>query len=146
MVMCMPRPKRMKKYIVIGISIIIWMIPFYIYYKYNPTMPNWAVKCGFHELTSLNCPGCGGQRAIHALLHGHILEALRYNFIYVIGIPFFMYLYFYAINEYILKNRKQKNNFIFTAKFGFGFAIFIVTFFILRNIPIFPFTYLSPPI
>ncbi len=35
--------------------------------------------CTFHKLTGLYCPGCGGQRALHALLHGRIMEALRLN-------------------------------------------------------------------
>ncbi len=35
--------------------------------------------CPFHEITGLHCPGCGGQRALYALLHGQVVEALSLN-------------------------------------------------------------------
>ena len=50
-----------------------------------------AVKCGLfqfigpippctlHSLTGYYCPGCGGTRAIMALLHGHPLRSLYYH-------------------------------------------------------------------
>lgn len=44
-------------------------------------------KCLFHELTGLECPGCGSQRMLHALLHGNIIEAWHYNALFVAMIP-----------------------------------------------------------
>lgn len=44
-------------------------------------------KCPFHALTGLQCPGCGSQRAIHALLHGQIAKAIGYNGLLVASIP-----------------------------------------------------------
>lgn len=35
--------------------------------------------CAFHSMIGLYCPGCGGTRAVHALLHGRLLESLRYH-------------------------------------------------------------------
>lgn len=35
--------------------------------------------CIFHEITGLYCPGCGGTRAVKALLKGHIIISFVYN-------------------------------------------------------------------
>ena len=44
----------------------------------------WMPLCPVHALTGLSCPGCGSQRALHALLDGEPLKAWGYNYI----IPF----------------------------------------------------------
>lgn len=36
-------------------------------------------RCVMKRLTGFDCPGCGSQRALHALLDGHPLEAWSYN-------------------------------------------------------------------
>ena len=41
----------------------------------SPYMPHCMLKI----LTGYDCPGCGAQRSLHALLHGHVGEAWRYN-------------------------------------------------------------------
>ncbi|MCM1107306.1 MAG: DUF2752 domain-containing protein [Blautia sp.] len=35
--------------------------------------------CMIHSLTGLYCPGCGGTRAVTALLQGHLLKSLFYH-------------------------------------------------------------------
>jgi hypothetical protein len=45
----------------------------------DPATSSAYLPCTFHWLTGLHCPGCGGQRALHALLHGHLLDAMRFN-------------------------------------------------------------------
>jgi hypothetical protein len=35
--------------------------------------------CPWRTLLGLQCPGCGGTRAIAALLHGDVIEAFRHN-------------------------------------------------------------------
>ncbi len=45
---------------------------------YDPTQYP-APRCMFKALTGYQCPGCGTQRAVHALLHGHPGQAWTYN-------------------------------------------------------------------
>ncbi|HIY22933.1 MAG TPA: DUF2752 domain-containing protein [Candidatus Brachybacterium merdigallinarum] len=43
--------------------------------------------CIVNHLTGLDCPGCGGVRAVHALLAGDLLMALRSNVLIVGALP-----------------------------------------------------------
>jgi len=38
-----------------------------------------SIPCWFHALTGVDCPFCGGSRALGALLHGDLAGALRFN-------------------------------------------------------------------
>ncbi len=49
--------------------------------------------CVLHNLTGYYCPGCGGTRAIHALLHGHIVRSFFYHPIVVYTAVFFRLVY-----------------------------------------------------
>ena len=43
--------------------------------------------CLFNHLTGLECPGCGAIRAVHALLAGDPLLALRNNVLITLAVP-----------------------------------------------------------
>jgi hypothetical protein len=43
--------------------------------------------CLVHQLTGLDCPGCGAIRAVHSLLAGDLLMALRSNLLITLAIP-----------------------------------------------------------
>lgn len=59
-----------------------------IYYNYNPSKYLIMPKCPVKVLTTLDCPGCGFQRALHATLHGHFGEAIHYNLFLLVAVPF----------------------------------------------------------
>ena len=50
-----------------------------VLYRYDPARVRFYPVCVFHALTGLQCPGCGGTRAIHHLLHGDVAGAFRLN-------------------------------------------------------------------
>lgn len=49
--------------------------------------------CAVYHLTGLHCPGCGASRAVHALLDGDLLLALRNNVLVVTALPLVAALY-----------------------------------------------------
>lgn len=64
-----------------------------IYGLFDPAKYAFFPKCPFRMLTGgLRCPGCGSQRAIHALLHLDIKDAFLYNPMVIISIPFLILL------------------------------------------------------
>jgi len=44
-------------------------------------------RCLFHQTTGLLCPGCGSLRAMHQLLHGHLVAAVHLNALLVLSLP-----------------------------------------------------------
>jgi hypothetical protein len=58
-----------------------------VLYFFNPSTNGFYPVCRFHQLTGLNCPGCGATRACHALLHGDLSAALRDNALFVLSLP-----------------------------------------------------------
>ncbi|MBB2912912.1 hypothetical protein FHS43_004207 [Streptosporangium becharense] len=53
----------------------------------DPNEPGHYPTCPFLMLTGLYCPGCGGLRAVHALVHGDPAAALGLNPVVVVMIP-----------------------------------------------------------
>ncbi|MCV7279392.1 DUF2752 domain-containing protein [Mycolicibacterium flavescens] len=43
--------------------------------------------CPFHAMTGLYCPGCGGLRMTHDLLHGDLAAAVVDNAFLLVGLP-----------------------------------------------------------
>ena len=59
-----------------------------LYYRVDPTQAAWMPRCPFHLLTGLQCPACGNQRALHALLNGHLADAFAFNPFFLLSLPY----------------------------------------------------------
>lgn len=57
-------------------------------YLFDPARSVLAPKCPFKLLTGWDCPGCGFQRFLHALLHGRLREAMHYNYFLLYALPY----------------------------------------------------------
>jgi hypothetical protein len=98
--------------------------------------------CMFHLLTGLYCAGCGSTRAIHYFLHGRIVKAFSYNpLVVILLVP----LGFFVLNHlrFVLWGKKWRIPEIKT-KYIWLLIIIIFLYWILRNIPHYPFTLLAP--
>lgn len=49
------------------------------------------VPCVFHDVFHMYCPGCGGTRALFALLHGNLLESIWCNPAILLGALLVLY-------------------------------------------------------
>jgi len=77
----------MRRALVIILVIVAAMVLGTIYFAVDPSSSSLFPRCTFLSLTGYKCPGCGSQRAIHALLHGDIVGAFKYNALLLIAIP-----------------------------------------------------------
>jgi hypothetical protein len=111
---------------------------------FNPSTPGegFYPACPFHTMTGLNCPGCGITRGLHQLTHGHVLTALNYNALMVLFVPLLGYI---LVSQALVAVRGKGLPMFFT-KPVYVRALFwtLMTFWILRNIPVYPLTLLSP--
>ena len=53
----------------------------------DPARASLLPACRFHEVTGLQCPGCGMTRATHHLLNGRVGQAFYFNALYIVTLP-----------------------------------------------------------
>ena len=58
-----------------------------VLFWFDPRQYHFYPVCFFHKTTGLLCPGCGGLRALHQLLHGHLETAFRFNPVLAASLP-----------------------------------------------------------
>jgi len=56
--------------------------------RFPPAQYSFYPRCPVHDLLGLQCPGCGATRAIAAVLRGHFAEALHFNALATLLLPF----------------------------------------------------------
>ncbi|MGA9451985.1 MAG: DUF2752 domain-containing protein [Verrucomicrobiia bacterium] len=110
-----------------------------VLFFFNPGTHGFYPVCLFHELTGLNCPGCGGTRAAYQLLHGHLLLALRDNALFILTVAALTLRGLWFIARRI---RHQPATLAVPPKTLWAFLVVAVVFSVLRNLP--AFSFLSP--
>lgn len=90
----------------------------------------WGLPCLFRTATGYSCPGCGAQRALHSLMHGHFLEAIRYNYFLPCVAVF---LFVFQCLSYFEKGRFLRNR-LSTPPAVLVYVLITLSWAILRNI------------
>ncbi|MBO4663273.1 MAG: DUF2752 domain-containing protein [Bacteroidaceae bacterium] len=102
-------------------------------YYLDPVEYVFMPKCPFKLITGLDCPGCGFQRAMHALLHGHVVQAIKFNLFLVFSVPYLLALivcYYFLTGE---RSRKTLS-FLEGKTMAFTYIILYFVWFVVRNI------------
>ncbi|MBC8083092.1 MAG: DUF2752 domain-containing protein, partial [Hymenobacter sp.] len=104
-----------------------------LYFRLDPARYPFP-RCPVHWLTGLHCPGCGTQRAVHALLRGHVGQAIGFNLLAALCTPV---LVFGAVDELRgqLSGRPRRGSFLYRPWFGWGVVGCTLVFAVLRNLP-----------
>lgn len=58
-----------------------------VLYLFPPAQYSFYPRCPIYSATHLLCPGCGGTRAVHELLHLNLTGALHYNALLTLLVP-----------------------------------------------------------
>jgi hypothetical protein len=97
-------------------------------------------------MTGIYCAGCGATRALHALLHGRVLNALHDNALFISALPLIVFL----VGSYVVTAWREKTwpkkdiDPRRLAIWGVGSMLAMLTFMALRNMPGAAFDWLRP--
>lgn len=95
-----------------------------------PNLPD--TECTVHKFLGLYCPGCGGTRAVIALLHGELLKSAWYH-------PFVMYtvlMYAWFMISHTLEKLHVPliKGMLFKTWIMYGMLVMIGLNFVLKNV------------
>ncbi|HQX55291.1 MAG TPA: DUF2752 domain-containing protein [Pyrinomonadaceae bacterium] len=109
---------------------------------FDPTKISVLPICPLFSVTGIACPGCGLTRGFHALFHGDIISAIDFNLL----VPVWAVIFAYVVLSLSLLSIRGRGlrMWVTDPKFLWGFLIVLVIFGILRNIPVYPLTFLFP--
>lgn len=110
-------------------------------YRFDPAQYGFYPRCQFHAMTGLQCPGCGGLRAVHALLHGHVVEAFRLNALFVVALP--VALAFVGWRS-LSRPREVSSPQKFSMAWVWVFVAVVTAFAVVRNLPGVSFAWATP--
>jgi hypothetical protein len=130
----------------IGTCVVLVLAVIFVY-GVDPSSNPFTPGCSFYRITGLYCPTCGMTRAAHHALHGRFRKAFSLNVLWPaiilllgssLGVWFFWLVTgknpFHRLNR-ILKHYPAITWLILVPLFAFW---------IFRNIPVFPFSWLAP--
>ncbi len=112
-----------------------------VLYRYEPGGLLYP-GCWFHALTGLHCPGCGATRALHALLHGEFAKAADLNALFVLLAPAVLVWSLFVLYRALRYNRISPP--AIPGRVLTSTVVAAVTFAVLRNLPLVPFSLLAP--
>jgi hypothetical protein len=84
--------------------------------------PEWLLRylipCPFRKITGVDCPGCGFQRSIIALLQGDIMQSIAYYPATLLLLSVFAYM--------LLNNKFKFSNYTSVKKWMFMASAFLI--------------------
>mgnify|MGYP001182675850 CR=1 FL=1 len=128
----------------IGIAVLVLSVAFHLRGNDPETEGSLFPPCSFNKATGLHCPGCGGTRAGHALTNFKIGEAFRKNALLVLLLPFLAVAGAIEGVAWVKGAGYRGPRVRLPGGLSWALLILILGFWILRNIPFWPFELLAP--
>lgn len=108
------------------------MIPVMRHYM-MPMLEKLPWGCVLYRLLGVYCPGCGGTRAVNALLHGHIITSLWYHPLIVYCVALYLgYMISWTFARFRMFGLRRGMK--FRAGYLYGMLVVVAVNFILKNV------------
>ncbi|TFV60742.1 DUF2752 domain-containing protein [Mycobacterium sp. PS03-16] len=118
-----------NRYVAFGTGAVIAGALAYIGFA-DPHRPGFLFPpCPFKMVTGWDCPGCGGLRMTHDLLHGDIAAAVTDNVFLLVGLP--------LLAAWIVARRRQRKS-VMPPTAIIVLAVAMISWTVVRNLPGFP--------
>jgi hypothetical protein len=135
-----PRDGQARRWLALGLGGAV-AVTAAVLLAFDPTAPGSPLPpCPFHWATGLFCPGCGSTRTLHALLHADVATAMSMNPLMVLSLPFVALL----LAEQLGWTRASWQPVLSRIGDARTWAVLLIGYGVLRNLPWQPFTWLAP--
>lgn len=124
-------PRKRVKIFVFSIFALTLLL---IYGWFDPSTSHFFPKCPVKTLTHYDCPGCGSQRAIHALLNFEFREAFRQNALLVLALPYLALSIIFNVMKAPSEKMLRWRNVLFGQHATLIILGIVIAFAILRNV------------
>lgn len=116
---------------IVGIIFLVIGIPFLIFYMATYDKGIYP-ECIMYRHFGIYCPGCGGSRAVAALLGGDIISSIIYHPVVIYSAV--IYVVFMGSQTLSLLSRHKIKGILFHYWFLYGALILIIINFIVKNV------------
>ena len=106
-----------------------------VLFLFDPAQHGFYPRCALKASTGFDCPGCGGLRAAHQLLHGQVRAAFALNPLLVLSLPLVGWILLQKIIP-TTASRRLPPVAMRPVWVWLGAAV-VVAFGVLRNLPLF---------
>lgn len=119
-----------RKRIIVVAGIMLAVVVLCVYFFFDPS-GSFFPRCPFYVMTGWQCPGCGVQRAMHALLHGDVVAAWHFNAAVFLLFPVIVVL---LSAEFLKEKHPQFYWIVNSRNVLYGIAVTAVLWWVLRNL------------
>jgi len=104
----------------------------YYFYQHDPVQSETVfILCVTKNISGIDCPGCGSQRAFHELLHGNFIKAAKLNLTIYFFTPLLLFLF---LKTALKPFRIDLPDLLITNKRLMLILFFLLLFTVLRNL------------
>ena len=136
-------PPPLRFFIVLSSIFSLWLV-LYFFPATESYACEWYPPCPFHALTGFHCSGCGALRGMSCLAKGDIFGAWRKNKLMVLTLPYLFWKLLVFGLECCGFNNLGTRRKCADPRWIWALLIVVILYWILRNIPCYPFTLLAP--
>ncbi|MBR5106271.1 MAG: DUF2752 domain-containing protein [Alistipes sp.] len=91
--------KKFAKPAIVVVTVVAIVVVYRCINPVGTTAGEYMPKCFMKGLTGYDCPSCGSQRALHAILNGEFKRAILFNPFIFLALPYLLSLLYTALSR-----------------------------------------------